>query len=151
MSRAIKSKMKEEGKVLFSEIPGMKFYGEGNEMSFDATAFIAESQSKKTVTDYFANNVLVLKAYADGLGIEVNQLRTVTDDGNEMLSHVLALDFACFVVPVLRMYMYERLREVFLDGFSVSDRYLVSQVERLPSEFLKNLLEARELPAEENK
>lgn len=124
----------EQLKPLYQELPGMTFGKIGETSMFDADKFLDATKSEKTVAQYLKDNAEIISKYAEILKISKKHLTIKLEGEPTMIHAALALNFASWAVPELAIYFFERMHELFLDGFSCSDRYLGAAAQRLPKQ-----------------
>lgn len=121
----------------YSELPGLLVSKVGKNEMFNVDAFLesAKKTDKKSVDKYLEERGEVVDLYAKLLDTDKKYMVLQIKNEPTMMNAALALDFACWVIPELGIYMFERMNELLLDGFSVSDRYLgIAAQQRLPKQ-----------------
>lgn len=118
----------------YNELPGLLVSKVGKNEMFDIQKFLDSAKSEKTVEQYLNERGNVVALYAKLLETDKKYLILNIEGEPPMMHAALALDFAGWVIPELNIYMLERMHELLIDGFSVSDRYLGAASQRLPKQ-----------------
>lgn len=118
---------------IYPELPGILVTELDNGLRvFDADKFLEMAKEALPIADYLENRSKVIAEYARLMKIPVDQMVLQSPNKPTLINAALALDFACWVYPTLMIFTFERLHEIFIDGFSVSNRYLGEASRRLP-------------------
>jgi len=130
--------VKQEGEATYKELPGLLFSNIGSNRVFNAEHFIeslGEAGKGLTVQGYLEEREKQIDFVCERLEIDKKHIHLKLEGQPSMISAILGFDFACWAVPSLLFYSYERLHEVFINGFTVSDRYLSEASDaRLPKQ-----------------
>lgn len=123
--------VKPSGKQIYRELPGLLYTQVGQTMMFNADYFITVAESPKNIEDYLRERGELVKTYADAIGTTPEFMAIKNGDGPNMVHAALSLDFACWVVPALQIHVYEKTHEMFMNGFSVSNEYILESAKKL--------------------
>lgn len=111
---------------------------------FDASAFADSKGLGPSAVDAFFN------AYSTPINaiISLSELRpadicTRNPEGHLLIESSLTYLFISFVEPRFLLYMMDRMNELFSQGITVSDTYLVTKMKsRIPKEVIMKLMDA---------
>lgn len=120
-----------DGKVLYNEIPSLKFSKVGSLDVFDVDYFLetviaANPKLSGTVEEYLASNDKYVTMVMENLKISKKQAVLKLEGESTKMVSALAFDFASWVDPYMKAWIFNRTHEILTDGFSVSDLYLNS-------------------------
>jgi len=127
-------KEKIEWKQIYPEFPNLLMAHVGNSDVFNVDKFLEGSESNLTVEQYLEERERVVDLYSQATKIDKNFLVMKLEGEPTMMLACMAIDFACWVNPFLSIYISERAHELFIDGVTVSDRYLAIHSKRLPNQ-----------------
>lgn len=109
---------------------------------FDATAYIQSKNISKTVLDFFSKYEEPIKALMGSYNMEEDQICVLNQEGHYLIDSNLTYLFISFVEPDFLAYVCDRIHDLFVMGFCISDTYLVQSVKhRLPKELLETIIE----------
>ena len=114
-----------EGK--FPDIPGMDFYESGEDMLyFDAAKYIAGQNAGKglSIEDFFAKFNYLVDAFCRVGGITRQEMTVEDEKGVVYLDECLAVPFIMYVEPWFVPYLFLRMEEMLLYGFTIGDSLL---------------------------
>ena len=118
---------------IYHEFPQMVFEDINGHQMFDASGFLQEVGSTETVACFLEDEEFMIDKYKytspDLLHTLVVQKEA---NGPWMVDVSLAMLFVCWASPDMRMYSLEKLHEIFINGFTCSDRYIMMAASRLP-------------------
>ena len=135
----------------YGEFPEMLFgLTDDNMTYFDATMFIIKygDIKKHTIREFDIVFYFCKKAVSSSYEIDLDDLITKDEATGHILIHEsLDLVFISYVDPTFGVYMLEKVSELFINGLSFSDNYLISTtLGRFSKEDLIKILENEEKP-----
>ncbi len=136
--------------IRYKEFPDLLFGTpqEGAPAYFDATHFIQSRGDEKrhSLADFRVAFHLWIEELCRQYEIDREDL-FIRDEasGHLLIDECLALLFVVYIEPPFGVYLLERISEMFVDGFTVSDTWLVQSVGlRFTNEELTQILEHHE-------
>jgi hypothetical protein len=132
----------------YFEFPELLFAtAEDGTVYFDATDYIRKKrrEKKESLVDFQTDFAFWIRAVGEAYGIEVEEM-TARDEksGHTLMEEALSLLFIAWLDPGFAVYMLERMSEMLLRGFVLSDTSLVAMAgERLSNSDLKLIIEKR--------
>ena len=120
-----------EGKQIYSELPGILVSKVGKVDMFNVDYFLEKINSDLKVEQYLTERSRIVDLYAKATDTEKKFLVMKLEGEPTMMHFSMALDFACWAIPIFEAYSMERMNELLINGFSTSDRYLAMASKRL--------------------
>lgn len=120
----------------FPEFPNLLFGDtDGGQTYVDATVYI--QGTGLSINSFFATYKGPIDAIVKALKRDENQVCVLNTEGHILIDSSFAYLLVSFVNPDFWLYMFDRMDELFIRGFTVSDTYLLhSARRRLPEELL---------------
>ena len=128
----------------FPEFPDLLFGTSiDNDVSFfDATAYLQTKNLQTTVNDFFVQCDFQIRSLAESYNIDKENVCKLNHEGHFLIDGNLTYLFISFIDPDFLAYMFDRMHELFKNGFCISDTYLVEVAEnRLTPDVLGAILE----------
>lgn len=129
----------------FREFPDLLFVQSGEYYYFDATDYLNKNNlnDQYNVCDFRKSFALWFKAVGELYSIPEGRLVVSGREGHLLVEESLALLFIAYTDPVFRVYLLERVEEMFLTGIALSDTALLLMARnRFAKEELTDHLEA---------
>lgn len=118
--------------LLFGEIMGVSV--------FNASAYLRNIKSDKTIEAFKQEKSDIINEYAKMLELDVEQFFSQDVSGDLMVRGELALLFISYVSVSFNIYCNVIMEELLLNGFVVSDRYLtITAARRLSKKVFEEL------------
>ncbi|MGL5690339.1 MAG: hypothetical protein ACRDD8_05890 [Bacteroidales bacterium] len=129
-----------EFRAVYHEIPDLMYGMVDNKGVVDVTSFLeSRNNSSKNLSGFKKSNAEIIGLYAERLGCSVDEL-FIKKAGKVYMHDHLGLALVCYVEPSLSCYLHDRLHELLMNGFSVSDRFIsMAAKTRLSPEYLQKL------------
>ncbi len=129
--------------VAIPEFPNLLFgtHFDGIKL-FDATSYLQKTQSnsKLSVEDFWEKFKFQIDAIAKAYELSADKLVYINVEGHQLIDGCLCYPFLSYVDPQFCAYLYERMDELFSNGYVVSDTQLLSAIrKRLSLELIKQL------------
>ena len=127
----------------FSEFPEL-LYGSASDgtIYFDATLYL--QNKNKTIYDFWDEYQSPVKSLLSVNSIPLENAFVLNQDDHVLIMFDLVYLFLCFVEPEFVSYVCDRINELFVSGFCISDTCLLRATsERLSNEILKNIINER--------
>lgn len=127
----------------FPEFPDLLFGDTGDSISyFDATAYIQTKGLDINIIDFFKHYEYPIKALMSSYGVSDEEICKINQEGHYLIDGNLVYLFISFVEPEFFAYIYDRIHEMFSDGFCLSDTYIVKLAKsRLSESILEKIIE----------
>lgn len=128
--------------VVLAEFPDLLFGGaaETEATYFDATAYLGKRDmySREAIDGFITSCSAFAVPIADSYSVSQDRMVIFNEDGHCLVSASLVYLFLAYFDPGVAVYINDRIHEVFMDGFAVSDTYLFRKhADRIPEDFLK--------------
>lgn len=135
-----KKDLKHNFAAKYVELPDMLF-GEVMGVSvFNASAYLRNTKSEKTIDCFKQEKSEVINEYAKILELDVDQFFLQDASGDTLVRGELALLFISYVSASFNIYCNVIMDELLLNGFVVSDRYLtITAARRLSKKVFEEL------------
>lgn len=128
----------------FPEFPTLLFGKtiDGSISYFDATAYLQQKDLQVTVIDFFKQYESPIKALMSTYNIDNTQVCKLNQEGHYLIDGNFTYLFISFIEPDFLAYMFDRIHDMFNNGFCVSDTYLLQQAKhRLTKDVLETITE----------
>lgn len=124
------------------EFPHMLFGGANDGISyFNATLYLQNTKSSSSVEDFLTQYQVQIEALANAYEIKPENICIQNNEGHFLIDGSLCYLFIAFVDPNFLAYMMDRINDMFVHGFCVSDTYVFGLAKRrLPKEALQAII-----------
>lgn len=122
----------------FPEFPDLLFGKTTDGITvFDATHYLQKQSPASTLDEFFAWYEVPIVALQAAYSISEGKIHFINEDGHHLIESNFVYLFIAFVEPSFWGYMFDRIHDMFSNGFCVSDSYILSLAQaRLPKEVL---------------
>lgn len=108
---------------------------------FDATFYLQKQDLQVSVTSFFAQYQKPIVALCESYGLTPDDVYKINQNGHYLIDGNFVYLFIAFVEPNFLGYMCDRIHELFSQGVSVSDTYLLRASQtRLSKEVLEAII-----------
>ena len=122
----------------FVEFPDLLFGATNDSVYFDATDYLQKKARSFTETDFLKQYEHQIRAIQSAYKMEDKDVCKLDMDGHLLIESNFVHLFISFVEPNYLAYMCDRMQELMVSGFSVSDTYLEESARiRIMPEILK--------------
>lgn len=123
---------------LFPEFPEMLFGRQiDGQIFFDATAYIKSKRLSLSVDAFLKKYEGPISDIISTLQLNEDGVCYLNTEGHILIESSLVYLFISFVNPPFLLYIFDRMDELFSNGFAVSDAYLLRKArQRIPTEVL---------------
>ena len=112
-------------KVLIPEFPMLKFTTSQNGVTyFDATGYLSATNRQETEDQFFTACKRQIESLATMNNIPDNAVCAFNQDGHILIEGHFVYLFISFLEPSFLAYVMDRINDLFMNGFTVSDTYL---------------------------
>lgn len=109
---------------------------------FDATLYLHKQEIQKPISDFFIQYRKPIESLCEAYNINPDDACKINEAGHYLIDGNLIYLFISFVEPDFLAYMCDRIHELFMDGITVSDTYLLrSARNRLSKEVIETMTE----------
>lgn len=109
---------------------------------FDATHYLQKRKSTLTPDEFFRSLAVPIEALVDSYEIPESSVHAINEQGHHLIDGNLIYLFISFVEPSFWTYMFDRIHEMFSNGFCISDTYILGMAkERLSNEALMSIMD----------
>ena len=118
-----------------------------NGIFFDATAYIQKKQPSLSVNDFFKDYKAQIESLCNVYQIEnKDDICKLNTEGHILIDGTFLYLFISFVEPNFLAYMCERIDNLFINGFCVSDTLIRNLAQhRLPKNVLEEILKDEQI------
>ena len=108
---------------------------------FDATYYLkSQEDNQLSVEDFYEKFKFQIDAIAKSYSLSASELVFINNEGHQLIDGCLCYPFLSYVDSQFCAYLYERIDELFTNGYAISDTYLMSSIrKRLSPELIKQL------------
>jgi hypothetical protein len=134
--------------LVIPEFPEMLFgTSTENGTFFDATAYIQKKQPSLNINDFFKDYRAQIESLCKVYRIEnKDDIYRLNTEGHLLIDGTFLYLFISFVEPDFLAYMCERMDNLFITGFCVSDTLIYNLAKRrLPRESLEKIIENEQI------
>lgn len=123
---------------LFPEFPEMLFGRQiDGQIFFDATAYIKSKRLSLSVDAFLKKYEGPISDIISTLQLNEDGVCYLNTEGHILIESSLVYLFISFVNPPFLLYIFDRMDELFSNGFAVSDAYLLRKArQHIPTEVL---------------
>lgn len=105
---------------------------------FDATVYLQKQAPEKNIQHFFSLYKKPIESLCEAYGIPYKSFCKINKKGHFLIDGNFTYLFIAFVDPNFLGFVFDRIHELFENGVTVSDTYLLRAAhERLPKEMLK--------------
>lgn len=127
-------------KQALPEFPNLLFGEIDKSIYFDASLYLQETHPDITVSDFMQQCEQFIEKLLGSYGMESEKAFIPNQDGHILIDGTFSYLFLSFVEPDFLAYVFDRIHEVFANGFAVSDTYLLHHASRRLSKELLNMM-----------
>lgn len=124
----------------FPEFPNLLFGKIDKASYFDASAYLQENHPEISIMDFMSQCEPLILKLLKSYGITSEQVFITNQDGHILIDGTFSYLFLSFVEQDFLAYIFDRIHEVFANGFSVSDTYLLHHASRRLSKELLSMI-----------
>lgn len=124
----------------FPEFPNLLFGKIEKSTFFDASLYLQTIHSEFSVDDFMLQCEPFILKLLSSYNMESEQTFILNQDGHILIDGTFSYLFLSFVEPDFLAYVFDRIHEVFANGFAVSDTYLLHHASRRLSKELLNMI-----------
>lgn len=124
----------------FPEFPKLLFGQIEKSTYFDASLYLQETNQNISINDFINQCEQFILKLCTSYNIDTDKVLLTSNDGHILIEGTFSYLFLSFVEQDFLAYVFDRIHEVFTNGFAVSDTYLLHHASRRLSNELLNMI-----------